>query len=120
MTNKYLEKIAVLSTIKAGAKALGGIAKDAVKGVGNDVHVALGGGFRQSAVEHGVMSQNTLREISGKESYQKVFPKASPEAVNALQNEKNKAIIKTVGYATAAGYAGKKALSSSNQQPQYY
>ena len=131
MTNKYLTKISGVfgSTLKAGV----GLVADVAKGVGKDVHLAVGGGYRDAAAAKGITSQNTLRGISNSKSYlQATKPKldnrlkqissdyytravgadpsnvgkdARKSEVKGLQQERNKAILKTVGY-TAVGAVG--------------
>lgn len=54
MANKYLEKIAmgIGSGIRAVVSGVGRVAKGTAKAVGNQVHLAGGGGFRDYAHNH--------------------------------------------------------------------
>ena len=147
MTNKYLTKISGMfgSVLKAGA----GLVADAAKGVGKDIHLAVGGGYRDAAVAKGITSQNTLRGINTPKSYlQATRPKldnqlkqvssdystravgadpsnvgkdARKSEINGLQQERSKAILKTVGYTAAAAVGVNKIgnkIKGSGMDPQ--
>ena len=127
-------------------KPVFGAAKDVVKGVAKDVgqsaHKALGGGFRDAAVAKGITNQRTLRGIKDPRSFLKeTKPKAKPSIfrtpgdplpvatkgsrkleINKLQDEKKKAIVKTIGYGAGGVYAAGKIKDkiTGADKPQYY
>ena len=122
--NKYLIKISGLydHVIKPIGGIVAGIARDA----GNSVHMALGGGFKDKAVELGIKNQNTLRGIKDQKSLTRALYEHQGKAggfsaaknrvknLNAhsdgLLEGKRKGIVKAVGYAGATAYGGSKIL----------
>jgi hypothetical protein len=136
MKNKYLTKIAsnIVSNI---VKPVYGAAKDIVKGVAHEVgssaHKALGGGFRDAAVAKGITNQKALRDIHDPRSYLKATrPKGGisetstkgtrKAEIKNLQSERNKSIVKTIGYGTAGAIGASKLKDkvTGQSEPQYY
>lgn len=145
--NKYLTKISgiVSGTYHRVLKPVAGVAGDILKDIGHSYHSALGGDFRDAAVNlHGITHQPTLRAIHDQKSYiehvharsplQKggLFKKAIPrdihqliEEAKALQSDKNKGIIKAIGYTGVGIYGSNKVLNKvreyrdSRDQQQY-
>ena len=136
MSNKYLEKIAIIKplwrTAKATSGAIGSIGKDVAKDVGHSVMTAGGSGFRDAAKKlNPKISQKNLRAVGSAGEFAKANRKNFAnkaelhKAVRGLQAEKNKGIVKSVGYTGAAYYGGNKILDKINQNnnsqyPQYY
>lgn len=89
--NKYLEKIASISTVaKTVAKSTVGAAADAVKGVGNQLHLATGGAYKDYAISKGVTSPHILSNV-------KAGPGARRELTKALRKspELKEKMVKT-------------------------
>lgn len=134
MTNKYLTKIAGLPPVGGILKSVHknvlkpaiGVGKDLGNAIGRDVHTALGGGYRDVANFHGITSQKGLRDVKDAKSLSKALESKgktiSDEHLDTLHNNRNKAIIKSVGYAGAAAYGGNKILDKVKErnQQQYY
>jgi regulator of protease activity HflC (stomatin/prohibitin superfamily) len=139
MNNKYLEKIAGAPSASLGrsiangvghvAKAVGGVAKDIMHDAGHSVSTALGGGLANAAhkLDTG-LSQASLRKATTPGGFAKAVkgvtksPQERRGLIEGLQKDRNKAIVKSVGYVGGTALAGNKILNKvkENNQQQYY
>ena len=126
MSNKYLEKIAGVysGVIKPVASIATSAIKMVGKDIGNSVHSAMGGAFKDEAVAKGFTNQNKLRSITNSDSFQKATNQSIKSGkLDELQGDKNKGIIKTIGYGTAGIVGTNKLLNhiqERRQQKEYY
>jgi hypothetical protein len=129
--NRYLEKISgsTSSLVGSGIRAIGGVVKDVARDAGSSISTALGGGYANAAhkLDKG-LSQATLRKAINPKGFARATrnvlktPSERRTAIEGLQKDRNKAIVKSVGYVGGAALAGNKILNKvkENNQQQYY
>lgn len=138
VANKYLEKIAskadsLADAAVAGVKAIGRVAHKGVKAYGNQIHLSLGGAYREHAHDVlGVRNTYQLAEFgSGEKSINKLYEASkkkfgdtaehhkewTDKTLPHLKHKQTDARI-TLGATTAAGVYGAKKLKEDLQGPQ--
>lgn len=137
MANKYLEKIAskadtLWGGAVAGAKAVGRVAHKGVKAYGNQIHLSLGGAYREHAHDVlGVRKTYELAEIGGdKKGISKLYEASKKKfgdtpahqkeweekTLPGLKRKQTDARI-TLGATTAAGVYGAKKVKEDLEGP---
>ena len=131
--NKYLEKIS--SILGQGVRAVAGVAKDIASDAGTSIHQSIGGTYRDALhaklVARGGIKQKVLgsgsknlQDAGSAEDYIKAhknlgLPAPSTEELKGLQNTRNKAIVKSIGYAGAGLHVAGK-IKERRESQQYY
>ena len=148
MGNKYLEKCAAMGMVSSAIGAVGTLGKNVVKGVGNQFHLATGGGLHNRATSmfgHKNPSDilNFTDSFSGKRKILAAMqgrtatlkpgmtrgtvgsttfsnsPTGIKEPNRVLHNERNAARLASGLIVGGSIYGGKKLLSNNSNQTSY-